>query len=159
MTIKLDRLDKQILTLMQEDGRISNLELAERIGLSPSPCSRRVKALEEAGLIRAHVTLLNPDPLNLKLTAHIHVSVDKHTQERLGSFNKAMLEMPEVLQCALITGNDADYLLTVMVPDMEHFQRFLLEKLTCIEGVTGVRSSFVLQQVKQQTSLPLTHLE
>lgn len=105
------------------------------------------------------MTLLNPERLNLKLTAHIHVTVDKHTPERLDNFNQAISQMPEVLQCALITGNDADYMLTVMVPDMEHYQRFLLEKLTRIEGVNGVRSSFVLRQIKQQTAMPLDHLE
>ena len=156
---KLDRIDRKILTLMQQNGRISNLELAEQIGLSPSPCSRRVKALEDEGLIRGHVTLLNPDRLNLKLTAYIHVTVDKHTPERLENFNREVSQMPEVLECALITGNDADYQLTVMVPDMDHYQQFLLGKLTRIEGVNGVRSSFVLRQIKQQTALPLDHLE
>ena len=159
IVLKLDRIDRKILTLMQQDARISNLELAEQIGLSPSPCSRRVKALEDAGLILGHVTLLNPERLNLKLTAHIHVTVDKHTPERLDNFNQAVGQMPEVVQGALITGNDADYMLTVMVPDMEHYQRFLLDKLTRIDGVTGVRSSFVLRQIKQQTALPLDHLE
>jgi len=156
--LKLDRLDRKILTLMQQDGRISNLDLAERVGLSPSPCSRRVKALEEAGFIKGHVTLLDPERLNLKLTAYIHITLDKHTPERLDGFNQAIGEMPEVLECALITGSDADYQLTVMVPDMEHYQQFLLGKLTRLEGVTGVRSSFVLRQVKQHTALPLDHL-
>ncbi|GAA4499219.1 Lrp/AsnC family transcriptional regulator [Pseudaeromonas paramecii] len=157
--LKLDRTDRRILTLLQEHGELSNLELAERIGLSPSPCSRRVKALEEAGLIRGRVTLLNPDALNLKLTAYIHVTVDKHTPEQLATFSEAIRQIPEVLECALITGNDADYQLTVMVPDMDHYQAFLLGKLTRIPGVRGVRSSFVLQQIKQQTALPLDHLE
>ena len=157
-TIKLDRIDRKILALMQKDARISNLDLADQVGLSPSPCSRRVKALEEMGLIKAHVTLLDPEVLNLKLTAYIHITVDKHTPQRLQHFNDAILDMPEVLDCALITGNDADYQLTVMVPDMEHYQKFLLNKLTRIEGVSGVRSSFVLQQIKQQTALPLDHL-
>ena len=156
--VKLDRIDRHILSLMQEDGRISNLELAEKIGLSPSPCSRRVKALEDAGLIRCHVTLLEPDKLNLRLTAYIHVTMEKHTPELLANFNQTVAEFPEVLDCALITGNDADYQLTVMVPDMEHYQKFLLNKLTRIDGVSGVRSSFVLQQIKQQTALPLDHL-
>ncbi len=156
--LKLDRLDRKILTLMQQNGRISNLELAEQVGLSPSPCSRRVKALEEAGLIKGHVTLLDPDKLNLKLSAYIHITLDKHTPERLEAFNQAIGDMPEVLECALITGSEADYQLTVMVPDMEHYQHFLLGKLTRIEGVTGVRSSFVLRQVKQHTALPLDHL-
>ena len=159
MSLKLDRIDRHILTLLQQDARISNLELAELVGLSPAPCSRRVKALEEMGLIRGQVTLLCPERLNLKLTAYIHVTVDKHTPERLQQFNQAILEMTEVLHCALITGNDADYQLMVMVTDMADYQRFLLEKLTCLEGVTGVRSSFVLQQVKQQTALPLDHLD
>ena len=129
------------------------------MGLSPSPCSRRIKALEESGLIQKHVTLLNPEMLNLKLTAYIHINMDKHTPERLTNFNQAVANMPEIMECALITGNDADYQLKVVVPDMDYYQRFLLEKLTRIEGVTGVRSSFVLNQVKQFTALPLDHLD
>ncbi len=156
--LKLDRIDRHILELMQENGRISNLELAELVGLSPFPCSRRVKALEDAGLIDTHVTLLNARQLGLTLTAYIHISMDRHTPERFENFDKAIKELPEVLECDLITGNDADYQLKVVVRDMEHYQHFLLDKLTHIPGVTGVRSSFVLRRIKHKTALPLNHL-
>ncbi|GAA3526535.1 Lrp/AsnC family transcriptional regulator [Zobellella aerophila] len=156
--LQLDRTDRRILELMQRNGRISNLELAERVGLSPSPCSRRVKALEEAGLIADHVTLLDAARLGLSLQAYIHISLDRHTPDRFEAFDKAMADFPEVLECDLITGTDADYQLKVVVRDMEHYQQFLLGKLTRLEGVTGVRSSFVLRRIKRETALPLEHL-
>ncbi|MPW31829.1 winged helix-turn-helix transcriptional regulator [Agarivorans sp. B2Z047] len=157
--MRLDRTDRKILDLMQNNGRISNLELAEQVGLSPSPCSRRVKALEDAGLIAKHVTLLNEKKLNLSLTAYIHISMDRHTPERFENFQKIISAYEEVMECALVTGTDADYQLKVVVRDMEHYQAFLLGKLTRIEGVTGVRSSFVLQQVFSHTALPLSQIK
>ena len=156
--VQLDRTDRRILELMQANGRISNLELAERIGLSPSPCSRRVKALEDAGLIASHVTLLNANKLGLSLQAYIHISLDRHTPERFESFDAAIKDFSEVLECDLVTGTDADYQLKVVVRDMEHYQQFLLGKLTRVNGVTGVRSSFVLRRIKHETALPLDHL-
>ncbi len=155
---KLDRTDKRILELMQQDGRISNLELSEKIGLSPSPCSRRVKHLEESGYVDRHVTLLNQHKLGLKLTAYIHISMDRHTPDRFESFEKQVAEYPEVMECCLITGTDADYQLKIVVPDMELFQQLLLGKITRIKGVTGVRSSFMLRNIIDKTSLPLTHI-
>lgn len=156
--VQLDRTDRRILELMQRNGRISNLELAERIGLSPSPCSRRVKALEDAGLIADHVTLLNANKLGLSLQAYIHISLDRHTPERFETFDAAINEFSEVLECDLVTGTEADYQLKVVVRDMEHYQQFLLGKLTRLNGVTGVRSSFVLRRIKHETALPLDHL-
>ncbi|MGO4998827.1 Lrp/AsnC family transcriptional regulator [Oceanisphaera sp. W20_SRM_FM3] len=156
--VQLDRTDRRILELMQANGRISNLELAERIGLSPSPCSRRVKALEDAGLIASHVTLLNANKLGLSLQAYIHISLDRHTPERFESFDAAIKDFSEVLECDLVTGTEADYQLKVVVRDMEHYQQFLLGKLTRVSGVTGVRSSFVLRRIKHETALPLDHL-
>lgn len=156
---KLDRTDRRILSLMQENGRISNLELAEQIGLSPSPCSRRVKALEEAGYVKQHVTLLDPKKLGLSLTAYIHISMDRHTPDRFENFEQQVSEYDEVVECCLITGVDADYQLKVVVPDMEYYQEFLLGKLTRIQGVTGVRSSFMLRNILNKTALPLTHIK
>lgn len=156
--MKLDRLDKRILALLQEEGSITNLELAERIGLSPSPCSRRVKQLEEAGVIERRVTLLRPKSLGLNLTAYIQISMDRHTPRRLENFQERIADYPEVLECSLITGQAADYLVKVVVPDMDAYQEFLLGKITRIEGVTGVQSSFVLRNVVSKTSLPLDHM-
>ncbi|HDZ56726.1 MAG TPA: Lrp/AsnC family transcriptional regulator [Pseudomonas xinjiangensis] len=155
----LDRYDLKILAELQRDSRISNQELAERIGLSPSPCSRRVKHLEDSGYILRQVTLLDPAKLGLKLTAFVLIGMDRHTPERFAGFEQVIRECPEVLDCCLVTGMDADYQLRVVVPDMEHYQQFLLGKLTRIEGVSSVRSSFMLNQVISTTELPLKHMK
>lgn len=154
----LDRIDKQILKAMQENGRISNLELAERVNLSPSPCSRRVKQLEDEGYVQQHATLLNAEKLGLKLTAMIFISMDRHTPDRFEAFEKEIATYAEVLECSLITGQSADYLVKVVVPDMEAYQEFLLGRLTRIKGVSGVHSSFVLRQIKDNKVLPLDYL-
>jgi Lrp/AsnC family leucine-responsive transcriptional regulator len=156
--MKLDRTDRRILTEMQRDGRISNLELAERVGLSPTPCSRRVKQLEESGIISRHVTLLNPSKLNLKLIALIQISMDRHTPDRFENFEEKVAQYPEVIECSLITGQTADYLVKVVVPDMEAYQELLLGKITRIAGVSGVQSSFVMRQIISKTELPLDYL-
>ena len=156
--MKLDRTDRRILEIMQTDGRISNLELAEAVGLSPTPCSRRVKRLQDSGLIDGHVTLLNQSRLGLKLTAYIGISMDRHTPERFEAFEQQVIEYPEVMECSVVTGQSADYLLKAVVPDMEYYERFLLGKLTRIPGVTGVHSSFELRRVVHRTVLPLAHI-
>lgn len=153
--IKLDRIDKKILTLMQRNARISNLELADSVGLSPTPCSRRVKRLEESGIIDRHVTLLKPAILGLNLTAMISISMDRHTPDRFENFERAIATWPEVLECLIVTGQSADFLLKVIVRDMQHYEQFLLGQLTKLEGVTGVHSSFVLREMIKKTELPL----
>ncbi len=153
--MKLDRYDRQILVELQQDGRMSNQELAERIGLSPSPCLRRVRALEEAGIIRGYRAALDAKKLGLSLMVVLSISMDRHTPERFERFDTAIAAMPEVLECLLITGRDADYQLKVVVRDMDAYQDFLLNKITRIEGVSGVHSSFVLRQVLERSSLPL----
>lgn len=153
--MKLDRYDQQILDILQLDGRINNQDLAERIGLSPSPCLRRVRALEETGLIVGYRALLDAKKLGLSLMALIHISMDVHTPERFANFEASVSVLPEVLECLLITGQDADYQLKVAVRDMDHYQALLLNKVTRIAGVTGVHSSFVLRQVLNKTALPL----
>ncbi len=155
--MKLDRIDRRILDTMQSDGRISNLELSETVGLSPTPCSRRVKRLQDSGLIDAHVTLLNQSRLGLKLTAYIGISMDRHTPERFEAFEQQVIEYPEVMECSVVTGQSSDYLLKAVVADMEYYEKFLLGRLTRIPGVTGVHSSFELRRVVQRTTLPLTH--
>ena len=151
--MKLDRYDQHILEMLQQDGRINNQDLADRIGLSPSPCLRRVRALEESRLIVGYRALLDAKKLGLTLMALIHISMDLHTPERFANFEAAVRVLPEVLDCLLITGQDADYQLKVIVRDMEHYQSLLLDQLTRIEGVTGVHSSFVLRQVVSKTAL------
>ena len=151
----MDKYDRRILEELQADGRISNQELAERIGLSPSPCLRRVRQLEEDGVIDRYVTLGDADKLGLKLTALIQIAMDKHTPERFANFEGQVAGFPEVQSCYLITGQSADYILKVVVRDMDHFQSFLLGKLTRIEGVSGVHSSFVMRKVVDNTALPI----
>ncbi|MBI2307672.1 MAG: Lrp/AsnC family transcriptional regulator [Rhodocyclales bacterium] len=153
--MQLDRYDLQILRTLQEDGRISNQDLADRIGLSPSPCLRRLRALEESGLITGYRALIDAKKLGLSLMALIHISMDQHTPERFANFEAKIGEIPEVLECLLITGQDADYQLKVVVRDMDAYQDLLLNRITRIKGVTGVHSSFVLRRVIDRTALPL----
>jgi Lrp/AsnC family leucine-responsive transcriptional regulator len=153
--VKIDRYDQHILDILQLDGRINNQDLAERIGLSPSPCLRRVRALEESGLIVGYRAVLDAKKLGLSLMALIHISMDVHTPERFSNFEASVSVLPEVLECLLITGQDADYQLKVAVRDMDHYQALLLNKVTRIAGVTGVHSSFVLRQVLNKTALPV----
>ncbi|GBL45928.1 transcriptional regulator, AsnC family [Sulfuriferula multivorans] len=153
--MELDRYDRQLLALLQQEGRISNQELAERIGLSPSPCLRRVRALEEAGLITGYHAELDAKKLGLTLLALIHISMDRHTPERFANFEARVSALPEVLECLLITGQDADYQLKVIVRDMDAYQALLLEQITRIEGVSGVHSSFVMRRVVDKSALPI----
>ena len=157
--MKLDRTDRRILETIQRDSRMSNLELAEAVGLSPTPCSRRVKRLEDSGLVRGQVTLLNQSLLGLKLTAYISISMDRHTPDRFEAFEDEVALYPEVMDCSVVTGQAADYLLKAVVPDMEYYEKFLLGKLTRIPGVSGVHSSFELRRVVQRTELPLDHID
>ena len=151
--MKLDRYDQHILESLQQDARLNNQDLAERIGLSPSPCLRRVRALEESGLMVGYRALLDAKKLGLSLMALIHISMDRHTPERFANFEAAVSGLPEVLECLLITGQDADYQLKVLVRDMDHYQALLLNQITRIEGVTGVHSSFVLRRVGSKTAI------
>ncbi len=133
-------------------------QIAERVGLSPSPCSRRIRLLHEAGIIRATVARLAPDALGLDLSVLIHIRMDRHTPERFDNFEKIVAGYPEVQECYLITGQEADYQLKIIVPNMDEYQRFLLEKITRIEGVIGVHSSFVLRKAIDSTAVPLSYL-
>ncbi|MCC5796966.1 MAG: Lrp/AsnC family transcriptional regulator [Methylophaga sp.] len=155
MPEQLDKYDRQILTLLQKNGRITNQELAEAISLSPSPTLRRVKQLEESGLVDGYVALLSARKLGLTLMAFIGISMDKHTPERFAALEQNLALYPEVLECHLITGQTADYLLKVIVRDMDAYQQFLLNKLTRIEGVTGVHTSFVMKSPIYSTALPI----
>jgi Lrp/AsnC family leucine-responsive transcriptional regulator len=153
--MELDRYDRQILETLQGDGRISNQDLADRIGLSPSPCLRRVRTLEEAGLITGYRALLDAKKLGLSLMALIGISMDQHTPERFANLESAIAEIPEILECLLITGQQSDYQLKVVVRDMDAYQDLLLNKITRIQGVTGVHTSFVLRKVVDRSSLPV----
>ncbi|MGN0922131.1 MAG: Lrp/AsnC family transcriptional regulator [Cellvibrio sp.] len=153
--MEIDKYDRDILTTLQQEGRINNQDLADRINLSPSPCLRRVRQLEESGIIEGYVALLNARKLGLTLMAFVQVSMDKHSPTSLDEFEEQLRDCPEVLECHLITGQSADYQLKVVVKDMDHYQQFLLNKLLLIKGVNGVHSSFVLKSAISRTALPL----
>jgi len=156
--MKLDRIDRHILEILQANAHTSNLELADKVGLSPTPCARRVKQLEDTGLIKRYVTLLDRDKLGLKLTAYIGITMDRHTPERFEQFEAEVNTYPEVIECSVVTGQSADYLIKAVVPDMQFYEQFLLGRRTRIPGVSGVHSSFQLRQVIQRTELPLGNL-
>lgn len=153
--MEIDRYDRQILAILQDNGRISNQDLADRIGLSPSPCLRRVRTLEDAGIVTGYRALVSAKALGYSLMALIYISMDKHTPDRFEHFEKEISQFSEVLECLLITGQDADYQIKVIVRDMDAFQELLLNRITGIRGVTGVHSSFVLRRVVDTTSLPV----
>jgi Lrp/AsnC family leucine-responsive transcriptional regulator len=151
----LDAVDVRILSQLQANAKLTNVELAERVHLSPSPCLARVRALEHDGFISRYVTLLDPLALGLGVSVFIQISLEKQTRETLERFEAAILGHPEVMECYLMTG-DADYLLRVVVSDIQALERFIIDKLTPIAGVASIRSSFALKQVKYQTAFPLT---
>jgi len=150
----LDAIDRNILDRLQDDARLTNVELARAVNLSPSPCLARVRRLEESGLIRRYVTLLDPVKLGLTVSVLVQVTLEKQIEPALETFEKAIRARPEVMECYLMTG-DADYLLRVLVPDVPAFERFILDFLSRVPGVGNIRSSFALKQVKYQTALPL----
>ena len=151
---QLDSIDWRILGLLQADARMSNVELAKAVGLSPSPCLNRVNKLEESGVISRYVTLLDPLKLGLTVSVFVQVSLERQIETALETFEQSIRVRPEVMECYLMTG-DADYLLRIVVPDLPSFERFMLDHLTKIPGIASIKSSFALKQVKYQTALPL----
>jgi DNA-binding Lrp family transcriptional regulator len=149
-----DKTDRKILDALQENARITNIELAQKVGLSPSPCLQRVRRLQQSGLISRYVTLLNPLALGLTVSVFIQVSLEKQVERALEMFEKAIRSRPEVMECYLMTG-DADYLLRVVVADVQSLERFIVNYLSKIPGIASIKSSFALKQVKYKTALPL----
>ena len=158
MPARLDKLDVAILDALQENGRLSNVDLAAKIGLSPSACLRRVQALENDGYIRGYVAALSPKKLGLGVTAIVLVQIAQDNEEQTAAFRERMLSFSEVLFCLSVTGA-ADYVLRVVAPDLEAFERFVVRDLLKTPGVKDVRSHFVLNSVKDQTGLPLTYAD
>nr|WP_186357342.1 Lrp/AsnC family transcriptional regulator [Pseudomonas veronii] len=155
--IKLDAYDRRILTALQRDGRLTNVQLADEIGLSASPCLRRVRNLEEAGVIRGYQARLDPDEVGLGLTVFVGVKVERHHEEEAEAFRQAVLALSEVISAFLVSG-ESDFLLHVMVPDLRGYERFLTTILLKLPGVSDIRSSFAIQTVKSTAPLPLNHL-
>ena len=152
--LDLDAIDLKILAALQDNARIANTELSELVGLSPAPCLRRVRVLEERGVIRRHVSLVDPGKVGLPVSVFVNVSLERQVEEALKRFERAILTRPEVMECYLMTG-DADYLLRVVCADLGAYERFVLEHLAKAPGVSSIRSSFALKQVKYSTALPL----
>ena len=154
---RLNRTDRKLLEILQKDGHLTNLELAERVDLSPSACLRRVRALEKGGVIRRYVAIVDPRSVGLALMAFVHVKLVKRGRMPTDAFARAVKDWPEVLACHALTG-EMDYVLRVQVEDLDHFSRFVMDSLLKHPGVLDVRSSFVLEEVKETTALPLSHL-
>jgi Lrp/AsnC family transcriptional regulator, leucine-responsive regulatory protein len=152
--LDLDAIDLRILAALQENARIANTDLSAAVGLSPAPCLRRVRALEERGVIRKHVTLVSPAAVGLPVSVFVSISLERQVEEALKRFERVILGRPEVMECYLMTG-DADYLLRVVCADLGAYERFVLDHLTKVPGVSSIRSSFALKQVKYSTALPL----
>ena len=152
--MKLDTIDLRILAELQNDGALSNVALAKKVHLSPSPCLARVKALEAAGVISRYVALANAGALGLGLNVFINISLKTQNKEALAAFEQRIAEHDEVMECYLMTG-DSDYLIRVAVADIGALEKFILEQLTPIAGIEKIRSSFALKQVRYKTALPL----
>ena len=150
----LDAIDRKILGLLQEDGRISLATLAEKVGLSASPCLRRVRILEKAGIISRYVAVLNQQNVGLPVSVFISIKLESQREEALTKFGKSIERWPEVLECYLMTG-PRDYLLRVVVSDLAAYERFLKQKLTKLTGIASIESSFALEQVKYTNVLPI----
>lgn len=150
---ELDSIDWNILSALQENARIANVDLADKVHLSPSPCLARVKALEQEGFISRYVTLLNAQAVGLGVSVFVQVRLEKQVEASLNTFEKAIAARPEVMECYLMTGS-SDYLLRVVVSDLQEFQRFVTD-VSKIPGVGNIQSSVALKQVKYKTALPL----
>ena len=153
--MEIDAIDKSILSILQANGRISNQDLADRVGLSPSPCLRRVKALEARGIVQRYVALVDPGAVGQGLQAVVQVRLDRQTVDSVARFEKEILKHPQVLECYLVAG-DWDYVLRVVARDLDDFRDFCVNRLAKITGVGNVKSSISMKQVKYSTALPLT---
>ena len=155
--LKLDNLDRRILAALQRDGRLSNVQLAEEVGLSPSPCLRRVRLLEDAGIIRGYHADLDRDGIGLGLTVFVGIRVERHQDGVSTAFRQVVESLQEVVSCHLVSG-ESDFLLQVTVPDLRGYENFLMSSLLKLPGVSDIRSNFAIATVKDQTALPLGHL-
>lgn len=154
---KLDRFDRKILETLQANGRLPNIDLAADIGLSPSPCSRRVRLLEESGVIKGYSAVLDQEKVGLGLTVFVGIKVERHREKEAEAFREAVSVLPEVVMAHLVSG-ESDFLLQVVVPDLRAYENFLTNTLLKLPGIRDIRSNFAIQTVKPQTPLPLLHL-
>lgn len=152
--MQTDAIDRKILALLQQDGRMSLAALSEKVGLSPSPCLRRVRLMEKAGIISRYVAVLNQRAVGLPVSVFISIKLESQREEALTKFGRAIARWPEVLECYLMTG-PRDYLLRVVVADLSAYEQFLKTKLTRLDGIASIESSFALEQVKYTNVLPV----
>ncbi|MBJ6126591.1 Lrp/AsnC family transcriptional regulator [Microvirga splendida] len=153
---KLDDIDRRILAALQADGRMTAQEIADRVGLSPSPCARRVRLLEEAGVVKGYVAVIDQAKVGLPISVFASVKLERQREDDLDRFSQAVARWPEVVDCYLMTGQ-RDYLLRIVVSDLESYERFIKDKLTRLDGVASIESSFALGQVKRSNALPIPH--
>jgi Lrp/AsnC family leucine-responsive transcriptional regulator len=156
--INLDGIDLRILNALQADGRLTNQELADQVGLSPSPCLRRVRRLERDGFIRTYRAVLDRESVGLGLTVFVDIKVEKHSRENAKGLQEALLGMPEVVACHMVSGT-ADFMAEIVVPNLKAYERLLTEKLLTLPMIGDIRSNFALTRVKSDAILPLTHLK
>ena len=154
----LDTIDLRILNALQEDGRLTNQELADRVGLSPSPCLRWVRRLERDGFIRAYRAVLDRESVGLGLTVFVDIKVEKHSRDNAKALQDALAAMPEVVACHMVSGT-ADFIAEIVVPNLKAYERLLTEKLLTLPMIGDIRSNFALARVKSDAALPLTHLK
>ena len=159
MNARIDRADRKILSILQRDCTLPVADIARQVGLSTTPCWRRIQRLREEGVFKDHPVILNREKVGLTTMVFAHVKLTSHGRSNLSAFAEAVRKYPEVMECCVVTGQSSDYLLKAVVPDMEYYEKFLLGKLTRIPGVTGVHSSFELRRVVLDTALPLEHIE
>lgn len=150
----MDALDRKILGALQTEARLTTLQLAERVGLSASPCARRVRLMEEAGIIKGYVAVIDQKAVGLPVSVFASIKLERQREEELDRFARAVAQWPEVLDCYLMTGQ-RDFLMRIVVRDLEAYERFLKDKLTRLDGVASIESSFALDQVKRSSALPL----
>jgi len=151
----LDRIDREILAALQHEGRITMSDLAEKVGLSPTPCMRRVRLLQEAGVIIAYGAQVDQVAVGLPVSVFVNVTLQRQAEAELEEFEAAVAQCPEVMECYLMTGT-SDFLLRIVAADLFAYERFLKETLTRIKGIANIQSSFALKQVVHRSALPLT---
>jgi Lrp/AsnC family leucine-responsive transcriptional regulator len=151
---KIDAIDRKIIAAIQIDGKITAQELANRVGLSASPCARRLRLLEEAGIIKGYTAVIDQKKAGLPISAFASIKLERQREEDLDRFAQAVTRWPEVVDCYLMTGQ-RDYLMRIVVRDLEAYERFIKEKLTRLKGIASIETSFALDQVKRSEALPL----
>ena len=157
-SVTLDGFDLKILAALQQDGRLTNQELADQVGLSPSPCLRRVRRLERDGFIRSYRAVLDRESVGLGLTVFVDIKVDKHSRENAAALQEALAALPEMVACHMVSGT-ADFMAEIVVPNLKAYERLLTEKLLTLPMIGDIRSNFALARVKSDAALPLTHLK